>query len=94
MLAIRLSEVSLLIQSYSIFRRNLVRTRLQAQGTPAHPHTYAGVRDAATRCYQLEGWRGFYKGLTPTLVKVVPAVAISCQSRLGSSPSRKWRLAD
>merc|ERR1719487_2384533 len=61
----------------SVYPLNLVRTRLQAQGTPAHPQTYLGVRDAATKCYQLEGWRGFYKGLTPTLVKVVPAVAIS-----------------
>ena len=50
---------------------------MQAQGTPAHPQRYTGVRDAASRCYKLEGWRGFYKGLTPTLVKVVPAVAVS-----------------
>ncbi|GAA6009677.1 uncharacterized protein JCM10292_003888 [Rhodotorula paludigena] len=61
----------------SVYPLNLVRTRLQAQGTPAHPQTYTGVRDAALKCYQREGWRGFYKGLTPTLVKVVPAVAIS-----------------
>ncbi|TNY20556.1 mitochondrial carrier domain-containing protein [Rhodotorula diobovata] len=61
----------------SVYPLNLVRTRLQAQGTPAHPQTYLGVRDAATKCYQREGWRGFYKGLTPTLVKVIPAVAIS-----------------
>ncbi|ORY83515.1 mitochondrial carrier domain-containing protein [Leucosporidium creatinivorum] len=61
----------------SVYPLNLVRTRLQAQGTPAHPQTYTGVRDAAMKCYLREGWRGFYKGLTPTLVKVVPAVAIS-----------------
>ncbi|GAA5940787.1 hypothetical protein JCM1841_004718 [Sporobolomyces salmonicolor] len=61
----------------SVYPLNLVRTRLQAQGTPAHPQTYIGIRDAAMKCYQREGWRGFYKGLTPTLVKVVPAVAIS-----------------
>lgn len=61
---------------------NLVRTRLQAQGTPAHPQTYTGVKDAAYKCFQREGWRGFYKGLTPTLVKVVPAVAISCEFRI------------
>lgn len=43
---------------------NLVRTRLQAQGTPAHPQTYTGIRDAALKCYQREGWRGFYKGVS------------------------------
>ncbi|KAM0749597.1 mitochondrial carrier [Meredithblackwellia eburnea MCA 4105] len=61
----------------SVYPLNLVRTRLQAQGTPAHPQVYSGIRDAAYYCYTREGWRGFYKGLTPTLVKVVPAVAIS-----------------
>lgn len=43
-------------------RRNLLRTRLQAQGTPAHPQTYSGVKDAAWKCYRGEGWKGFYKG--------------------------------
>lgn len=61
----------------SVYPLNLVRTRLQAQGTPAHPQVYTGIRDAALKCYLREGWKGFYKGLTPTLVKVVPAVAIS-----------------
>ncbi|GAA6025677.1 hypothetical protein JCM10207_008826 [Rhodosporidiobolus poonsookiae] len=65
------------IGATSVYPLNLVRTRLQAQGTPAHPQTYTGIRDAAMKCYAREGWRGFYKGLTPTLVKVVPAVAIS-----------------
>ncbi|KAK4047617.1 hypothetical protein OIV83_005275 [Microbotryomycetes sp. JL201] len=65
------------IGATSVYPLNVIRTRLQAQGTPAHPQVYTGVRDAAHRCYVNDGWRGFYKGLTPTLVKVVPAVAIS-----------------
>ncbi|KAI5474751.1 mitochondrial carrier protein, partial [Pseudohyphozyma bogoriensis] len=65
------------IGATSVYPLNLVRTRLQAQGTPAHPQVYSGIADAARQCYVREGWRGFYKGLTPTLVKVIPAVAIS-----------------
>ncbi|KAM0789974.1 hypothetical protein ACM66B_005307 [Microbotryomycetes sp. NB124-2] len=65
------------IGATSVYPLNVIRTRLQAQGTLAHPQVYTGVRDAAYRCYVNDGWRGFYKGLTPTLVKVVPAVAIS-----------------
>ncbi|KAK4051774.1 hypothetical protein OIO90_004598 [Microbotryomycetes sp. JL221] len=65
------------IGATSVYPLNVIRTRLQAQGTPAHPQVYTGVKDAAYRCYVNDGWRGFYKGLTPTLVKVVPAVAIS-----------------
>lgn len=59
-----------------------MRTRLQAQGTLAHPQRYTGIRDAALKCYRREGVRGFYKGLSPTLLKVVPAVAISCTRSL------------
>lgn len=46
----------------SVYPLNLVRTRLQAQGTPAHPARYDGIVDAARQCYRNEGWRGFYKG--------------------------------
>ncbi|RIA94505.1 mitochondrial carrier domain-containing protein [Glomus cerebriforme] len=55
----------------------LVRTRLQAQGTPGHPQTYTGVFDVIKRTYKNERLRGFYKGLLPALVKVVPAAAIT-----------------
>jgi solute carrier family 25 phosphate transporter 23/24/25/41 len=29
------------------------------------------------KTYERDGWRGFYRGLFPTLAKVVPAVSIS-----------------
>ena len=56
---------------------SLIRTRLQAAGTPAHPTTYAGFWDAVHKTYRSEGMVGFYRGLVPTLAKVVPAVSIS-----------------
>ncbi|PKY42507.1 mitochondrial carrier [Rhizophagus irregularis] len=55
----------------------LVRTRLQAQGTPGHPQTYTGAFDVIKKTYSNERLRGFYKGLVPALVKVVPAAAIT-----------------
>lgn len=58
-------------------QRNLVRTRLQAQGSPSHPQRYTGIRDCAVKTFQNEGVAGLYKGLTPSLLKVVPAVSIS-----------------
>jgi len=54
-----------------------VGTRLQAQGTAAHPQTYTGFADCFHRTYSKEGLRGIFKGLTPNLVKVIPAVSIS-----------------
>lgn len=51
--------------------------RLQAQGTLAHPYTYTSAWDAARKTLRADGIGGFYKGLGPTLFKVVPSVSIS-----------------
>ncbi|KAI8081687.1 mitochondrial carrier domain-containing protein [Halteromyces radiatus] len=65
------------IGATSVYPLNVIRTRLQAQGTPAHPRYYSSPWDAAQVTFRTEGIRGFYKGLGPTLLKVVPAVSIS-----------------
>ena len=56
---------------------NVVRTRLQAAGSTGHPQEYSGFLDVVKQTYTREGWRGFYKGLTVNLAKVIPAVSIS-----------------
>lgn len=62
----------------SVYPLNLVRTRLQAAGSSGHPQTYAGgYREVVRETFAKEGIRGFYRGLFPTLAKVVPAVSIS-----------------
>ncbi|KAI9261601.1 mitochondrial carrier domain-containing protein [Phascolomyces articulosus] len=65
------------IGATTVYPLNLVRTRLQAQGTPGHPHHYSSAWDAARKTFQADGVKGFYKGLGPTLFKVVPSVSIS-----------------
>jgi solute carrier family 25 phosphate transporter 23/24/25/41 len=37
---------------------------------------YTGFREVVAITYRNEGFRGFYKGLAPTLLKVVPSVAV------------------
>ena len=54
----------------SVYPLNLVRTRLQASGSSGHPQIYTGVWDVAAKTWEREGWRGFYRGLFPTLAKV------------------------
>jgi len=61
----------------SVYPLNLVRTRLQASGSPAHPKRYTGIWDVVSHTYRQSGVRGFYIGLGPTLAKVIPAVSIS-----------------
>lgn len=60
-----------------VYPLNVLRTRLQTQGTVMHPPTYTGIWDVATRTLANEGVRGLYKGLTPNLLKVAPALSIT-----------------
>ncbi|KAI5294794.1 hypothetical protein KEM52_003172 [Ascosphaera acerosa] len=60
-----------------VYPMNVLRTRLQAQGTVLHRMTYSGIGDVARKTYSAEGTAGFFKGLTPNLMKVIPAVSIS-----------------
>jgi len=60
-----------------VYPLNLVRTRLQASGSSGHPERYSGIADVVRKTHARDGWRGFYRGLVPTLAKVIPAVSIS-----------------
>ncbi|KJZ78820.1 hypothetical protein HIM_01593 [Hirsutella minnesotensis 3608] len=60
-----------------VYPLNVVRTRLQTQGTVMHQATYTGIWDVTQKTIQREGIRGLYKGLTPNLLKVAPALSIT-----------------
>ncbi|EGP84463.1 uncharacterized protein MYCGRDRAFT_101279 [Zymoseptoria tritici IPO323] len=65
------------IGASAVYPINLLRTRLQSQGTVGHPRTYTGIGDVTRQTLKGEGVRGLFKGLTPNLFKVVPAVSIT-----------------
>ncbi|KAI8988924.1 mitochondrial carrier domain-containing protein [Pilobolus umbonatus] len=65
------------IGATSVYPLNMIRTRMQAQGTAAHPYVYSSAWDAVQQTFHRDGVRGFYKGLGPTLFKVIPSVSIS-----------------
>ncbi|KAH8677520.1 mitochondrial carrier domain-containing protein [Xylariales sp. PMI_506] len=60
-----------------VYPLNVLRTRLQTQGTAMHPARYTGIVDVARKTIKNEGWRGLYKGLMPNLLKVAPALSIT-----------------
>ncbi|ATY61656.1 calcium dependent mitochondrial carrier [Cordyceps militaris] len=60
-----------------VYPLNVVRTRLQTQGTAMHRATYTGIWDVTQKTIQKEGLRGLYKGLAPNLLKVAPALSIT-----------------
>ena len=72
-----MGAVSSSVGATMVYPINLVRTRMQSQGTAIHPPTYTGWRDCFSRTIKGEGMRGLYRGLTPNLMKVVPSMSIS-----------------
>lgn len=60
-----------------VYPVNLIRTRIQTQGTAAHPYTYNNILDCYHQSIKREGWRGLFRGLGPNLAKVAPSVSIS-----------------
>ncbi|CAJ2672243.1 unnamed protein product [Trifolium pratense] len=54
-----------------VYPLQVVRTRMQARGT------YKGMGDVFKKTLQHEGFRGFYKGIFPNLLKVVPSASIT-----------------
>jgi solute carrier family 25 (mitochondrial phosphate transporter), member 23/24/25/41 len=55
-------SVSGSVGACSVYPLNLVRTRLQASGSPAHPRRYTGIWDVVSFTYKQSGVRGFYIG--------------------------------
>lgn len=59
-----------------VYPLQVVRTRMQAQRHNADA-AYNGMADVFRRTFQCEGLRGFYKGIFPNLLKVVPSASIT-----------------
>ncbi|KAF7801900.1 calcium-binding mitochondrial carrier protein SCaMC-3-like [Senna tora] len=59
-----------------VYPLQVVRTRMQAHRANAGAG-YNGMADVFRRTFEHEGWRGFYKGIFPNLLKVVPSASIT-----------------
>ncbi|KAK3183285.1 hypothetical protein Dsin_030571 [Dipteronia sinensis] len=59
-----------------VYPLQVIRTRMQAQRSNSTT-AYKGMSDVFWRTLQNEGYRGFYKGIFPNLLKVVPAASIT-----------------
>ncbi|KAL8497351.1 hypothetical protein ACS0TY_020875 [Phlomoides rotata] len=59
-----------------VYPLQVVRTRMQAQHANSDA-AYGSMSDVFWRTYRHEGVRGFYKGLFPNLLKVVPSASIT-----------------
>jgi len=66
------AALSKLVAALTTYPYQVVRARLQDT-----QNKYTSSRDCIWKILKLEGWIGFYKGLTPNLVRVVPATMIT-----------------
>ncbi|XP_042428530.1 calcium-dependent mitochondrial ATP-magnesium/phosphate carrier protein 2-like [Zingiber officinale] len=59
-----------------VYPLQVIRTRMQAQRTNSST-AYSGMSDVFRKTFRNEGFSGFYKGLFPNLLKVVPSASIT-----------------
>eukprot|EP00965_Chrysotila_dentata_P196150 6177411-Pleurochrysis_carterae.AAC.4 len=55
----------------------LARTRMQTAGMPGNPVAFASVADCLRATVRAEGVFGLFRGMSPNLLKAVPAMSIS-----------------
>ena len=55
---------------------DLIRRKVQLGGLVGAPK-YKNTLDCIRQVYQQKSLRGFYTGMTPSLIKIVPTMAIS-----------------
>lgn len=71
---VTLSASSKIIAGGVTYPYQVLRARLQAYDADKE---YRGVRDAIGKIWRDEGVRGFYRGLTPGLLRVLPSTCIT-----------------
>lgn len=72
-----MGAASKVIASVTTYPFQVIRTRLQMRQSASAGRLYVGVTDTAKEMMKREGLSGFYKGLTPNLIRVVPSSAIT-----------------
>lgn len=76
MIQLTCGTVSGAVGASFVYPLQLVRTRMQAQHRGSEVQ-YTGMIDVFQKTFRREGLKGFYKGLFPNLLKVVPAASIT-----------------
>lgn len=68
---------SKILTSLILYPLSVVRTRIQQNQFYLDPDSkYKNIRDVIVKLYNLEGVKGFYKGIVPSLLRSAPSNAL------------------
>ena len=68
---------SKIITTLILYPLSVVRTRIQQnQFYLDHDSKYKNIRDVVRKLYNLEGLKGFYKGILPSMLRSAPSNAL------------------
>jgi len=56
---------------------DVIKSSMQSDNSDKAKRQYRNIFDCAQKLYKQGGWKRFYKGYTPCLVRAVPAVAVT-----------------
>lgn len=70
-----ISSVAKLVAGAATYPYQVIRSRLQ--NYDADERFGKGIRGVAARTWREEGWRGFYRGIIPGVVRVLPATWVT-----------------
>jgi len=70
-----ISSVAKLVAGVATYPYQVIRSRLQ--NYDADERFGKGIRGVAARTWREEGWRGFYRGIIPGVVRVLPATWVT-----------------
>lgn len=52
-----------------VYPMDVIKSRLQTDALDAKSRTYSGTLDCARKIFAQAGWKGFFRGLIPTLAR-------------------------